>query len=118
MKKITINLYKKSCMLLCMFSLFAGIFVFAAIPAFASSKEDDSKIVRVGWFEGTYNATGSNGERSGYSYEYEQALAAYTGWTYEYVEGDWGSLMQMLENGEIDLLSNVSYTEERAQTML
>ena len=118
MKKITINLYKKGCMLLCMFPLFVGILIFAAIPAFASSKEDDSKIVRVGWFEGTYNTTGSNGERSGYCYEYQQALAAYTGWTYEYVEGDWGSLMQMLENGEIDLLSNVSYTEERAQTML
>ena len=118
MKKITINLYKKGCMLRCMFPLFVGILIFAAIPVFASSKEDDSKIVRVGWFEGTYNTTGSNGERSGYCYEYQQALAAYTGWTYEYVEGDWGSLMQMLENGEIDLLSNVSYTEERAQTML
>ena len=40
----------------------------------------------MGWYEDAYNITGKNGERSGYAYEYEQSVAAYTGWTYEYVK--------------------------------
>lgn len=58
------------------------------------------------------------GRRSGYAYEYQQKIAAYTGWTYEYVEGGWPELMQMLIDGEIDLMSDVSYTAERSEGML
>ena len=49
------------------------------------------------------------------AYEYQQKLVAYTGWNYEYVEGSWTELVNKLETGEIDLLSDVSYTEERAE---
>ena len=59
-----------------------------------------------------------NGRRSGYDYVYEQKLAAYTGWTYEYVEGSWSDLLQMLKNGEIDMMGDISYTEERAEFLL
>ncbi|MDO4405306.1 MAG: transporter substrate-binding domain-containing protein, partial [Atopobiaceae bacterium] len=58
------------------------------------------------------------GRRSGYSYDYQQKIAAYTGWTYEYVEGSWPELLQMLSEGRIDLLGDVSYTDERAEQML
>ena len=34
------------------------------------------------------------------------------------MEGTWPDLIQMLIDGEIDLMSDVSYTEERAKTML
>ena len=44
-----------------------------------------------------YHITGENGDRSGYGYEYEQAVAAYTGWTYEYVEGGWSELLEKLK---------------------
>ena len=76
--------------------------------------ETKSKVVRVGWYEDSYHITGNNGERSGYGYEYEQAIVAYTGWTYEYVKGDWTDLVEMLEKGEIDLMGALSYTDERA----
>jgi len=72
----------------------------------------------VGWYEGTYNTTGADGQRRGYSYEYQQAVAAHTGWKYEYVEGSWAELMSMLKNGQIDLLGGISYTEERSTSML
>lgn len=97
--------------------LFFVFFIFLSFPAEAA-EHSDSKIVRVGWYEGTYNTTGPNGERSGYSYEYQQTVAAYTGWTYEYVTAGWSELIEMLRNGEIDLMGGVSYTEERAGTML
>ncbi len=43
------------------------------------------KVVRVGWYESPFNYTDSFGRRAGYAYEYQQKVAAYTGWTYEYV---------------------------------
>ena len=78
----------------------------------------EKKIVRVGWYESPFNMTDPYGGRSGYAYEYQQKIAAYTGWKYEYVTTSWPKLLQMLKDGEIDLLSDVSYTEERAKNML
>ena len=77
-----------------------------------------AKTVRVGWFESPFNITDQLGRRSGYGYDYQQKIAAYTGWTYEYVEGSWPELLQMLMDGRIDLLSDVSYTQERAGKIL
>ena len=74
--------------------------------------------VRVGWFESAYNSTGANGERGGYGYEYQQAIASRTGWRYEYVRGEWPELLQQLKEGEIDLLAAVSYKPEREGQML
>ena len=87
-------------------------------PPAAFARESEQKVVRVGWYESTYCYRDSFGERRGIAYEYQRRIAAHTGWTYEYVEDSWPNLLQMLINGEIDLMSDVSYTEERAQLML
>ena len=87
------------------------------LPTAAGAQEKE-KIVRVGWYESPFNMTDEFGRRSGYAYEYQKRIAAYAGWNYEYVEGSWPELMQMLMDGEIDLMSDVSYTEERAEKML
>ena len=88
-----------------------------ALPVGAHARETE-KIVRVGWFESPFNTTDELGRRSGYAYDYQQKIAACTGWTYEYVTGSWPELLQMLADGRIDLLSDVSYTDERAEKML
>ncbi len=90
----------------------------ALIPFTAHAHDFESKKVRVGWYESAFHTTDQFGRRSGFGYEYQQRIATYTGWTYEYVEGSWSELFEMLQNGEIDLLSDVSYTEERAQKIL
>ena len=59
-----------------------------------------------------------NGVRRGYGYELLQALSGYTGWKFEYVKCDWSNCFDMLENGEIDVMGDISYTDERAQKML
>lgn len=76
------------------------------------------KIVRVGWYDSAYNLIDKQGRRSGYGYEYQRRIAANTGWKYEYVEGTWSDLLDKLVRGEIDLLSNTSFTAERADKML
>ena len=88
------------------------------LPLACAYAQEPEKIVRVGWFESPFNMKDELGRRSGYSYDYQQKLAAYSGWTYEYVEKSWPELLQMLEDGRIDLLSDVSYTAERAEQML
>ena len=98
-------------------ALLLALAVLAALPLGAHAREPE-KIVRVGWFESPFNTTDELGRRSGYAYDYQQKIAACTGWTYEYVTGSWPELLQMLEDGRIDLLSDVSYTEERAEKML
>ena len=89
----------------------------AATPISALAQET-RETIRVGWHEEPYFITDQYGRRSGYSYEYQWKVAAYTGWDYEYVEGSWPELLQMLKNGEIDMMSNVSYMEERTEDML
>ena len=90
----------------------------AVMPGSVQEARAEDKIVRVGWYESSFNRTDSFGRRSGYAYEYQMKLAAYTGWQYEYVDGSWPELLQMLKDGEIDLMSDVSYTPERAEDML
>ena len=88
------------------------------VTVLADNDDNERKVVRVGWHEPPYFITDENGRKSGYSYEYQRKVAAYTGWEYEYVEGTWSDLMQMLKEGEIDLMSDVSFSEERSRDML
>ena len=84
----------------------------------AAAAEESPKVVRVGWYDTPFNYKDSFGRRTGYAYEYQRKIAAYTGWKYEYVEGNWPELLQMLRDGKIDLMSDVSYTPERAEEIL
>lgn len=99
----------------------AALSSIAPVQAFADDSSQPVKTVRVGWLvnnEGFQD--GTPGERlSGWGYEYLQTLSYYTpGWRYEYVSGTFTELMDMLEAGEIDLMPNISYSEERAQKLL
>ena len=91
---------------------------------FASSdnaSEDTGRKVRIGFllempYFMEYNKT--SGVMSGYGYEYIRSIVNYTGWDVEYVYGEWNDLYPMLENGEIDVLPDVTYLPEREDTLL
>ena len=87
------------------------------MPAAVAADEKKQKVVRVGWFESEFCYYDRFGRRHGVDYEYHQRIAAYTGWTYEYVEDSWPNLFEKLKTGEIDLLSDVSYKQEREKDM-
>ena len=90
----------------------------AALAPFAVYAKGKTKTVRVGWYESHFNTTDDFGRRSGYAYEYQMKLAAYSGWEYSYVSSSWSELMEMLKDGKIDMMSDVSHTEKRAEQML
>ena len=52
-----------------------------------SAANAEPKVVKVGWYDSPFNYTDTFNRRLGYAYEYQQKIAAYTGWTYEYVSG-------------------------------
>ncbi len=104
-----------------MLTALAALSSIAPVQAFA---DDSSQQVENGprWLARQQRGLedGIPGERlSGWGYEYLQTLSYYTpGWRYEYVSGTFTELMEKLETGEIDLMPNISYSEERAQKLL
>ena len=115
---------KKSAVLFVCILVVFGIWMMLSVHCLAAEKNNDEaqtteqKIIRVGSFEDTFNYADNNGVRRGYGYELMQALAGYTGWEFEYVKCDWSNCFDKLENGEIDIMGDISYTDERAQKML
>ena len=78
--------------------------------------EEENKTVRVGYFPYSNFQEGSLGEhKQGAGYEYLQKISYITGWKYEYVYASFKECLDMLADGEIDILGSVSYTPERAE---
>ena len=77
----------------------------------------DPETVKVGYYfsHNFQEGTDDNSPKSGYSYEYLQKIASYTGWKYEYVYGDWKELFEKLKKGEIDLMAGVAYSKVREE---
>jgi signal transduction histidine kinase len=113
-RKVMQTLTRKSvCAMLCLLLLLS-----VALPVKAAAETAPAKVVRVGSFEDTFNYVNEKGARKGYGYELLQTLSGYTGWQFEYVTCDWSDCFEKLENGEIDIMGDISYTEDRAEEML
>ena len=104
---------KSICAMLCLLLLLSAL-----LPVKAAAETAPAKVVRVGSFEDTFNYVNEKGARKGYGYELLQTLSGYTGWQFEYVTCDWSDCFEKLENGEIDIMGDISYTEDRAEEML
>lgn len=104
---------KSVCAMLCLLLLLS-----VALPVKAAAEAAPAKVVRVGSFEDTFNYVNEKGARKGYGYELLQTLSGYTGWQFEYVTCDWSDCFEKLKNGEIDIMGDISYTEDRAEEML
>ena len=91
--------------------LCVGVLAFFSVDVSAQSAET----VKVGYYFSNNFQEGMDDRspKSGYSYEYLQKLASYTGWKYEYVYGEWDELFEKLKDGEIDLMAGVAYSEDR-----
>lgn len=104
---------KSACVMLSLLLLLSAV-----LPVKAAAETAPAKVVRVGSFEDTFNYCNEKGARKGYGYELLQTLSGYTGWQFEYVTCDWSDCFEKLENGEIDIMGGISYTEDRTEEML
>ena len=104
---------KSACVMLSLLLLLSAV-----LPVKAAAETASVKVVRVGSFEDTFNYCNEKGARKGYGYELLETLSGYTGWQFEYVTCDWSDCFEKLENGEIDIMGGISYTEDRAEEML
>ena len=104
---------KSACVMLSLLLLLSAV-----LPVKAAAETAPVKVVRVGSFEDTFNYCNEKGARKGYGYELLETLSGYTGWQFEYVTCDWSDCFEKLENGEIDIMGGISYTEDRAEEML
>ena len=119
MKKMTMKKYvvtvcqKVQYMIIC-----AALLLSFFTTVNAAEKEAAEKTIRVGALGDTFNYVTEKGMRKGYSYELLETLAGYTGWKFEYVACNWTDCFEKLQNGEVDILGDISYTDERTDTML
>lgn len=108
------------------FAFAFGLLAGTAQPAFAEQQDpppaSEHRTVRVAWPDQPgLTEVDENGVYSGYTYEYLEQIAQFTGWDYEFVhvEGDINSqlvtFLGMLETGDVDIVGAMSYSDALAQ---
>ncbi len=95
--------------------LCAALILVAVFPFTVTAAEAARDKVRIGYYENEVFQEGAQegSVKTGYAYEYYQKLSEYTGWSYEYVYGEFGDLYQMLLDGKIDFLAGLAFREDR-----
>lgn len=81
----------------------------------------ETKTIRTGYFnydDHYFFGSSEKDAKGGYCYDYLIEVSNYADWKYEYVYGDWATLFEMFKNHELDILTDVSYDEERASMFL
>ena len=89
--------------------------LFAVLPS-GYVLADETETIRVGFFSmDGYHMMDENGVRSGYDYDFLRLMAKYIDVKYEYIGYDesWEEMQQMLEDGEIDILTSARKTPDR-----
>ena len=110
-------MHKRNKRIIMLFFIVLSIMV-SGIPLHAKEK----RVIKVGYpIQPGLTELDTDGNYSGYTYEYLQEIAQYANWEYEFVTLDKGindslvELMGMLERGEIDLLGGMIYSESLAE---
>ena len=92
--------------------------IFSPQTAYAAEDSSQHETVKVGFFAmDGYHVMDEEGNRSGYGYDFLRLMARYWDVDYEYVGYDksWDDMQQMLEDGEIDMVTSPRKTQEREE---
>ncbi len=93
----------------------------SSLAAFADGAVSGRQKIRVGFFEFSgYHEKNDDGELSGYGYDLLQEISVHTNFSYEYIgyEKSYSDCLEMLKNGELDIVTSVSKTPEREEEFL
>lgn len=85
------------------------------IPAQAQMTGDDREIVKAGYFAWDgYHMEDEDGIRSGYGFDFLKMAENYNNWAFTFVGYDktWADMLDMLDSGEIDLVTSAQKTPE------
>lgn len=92
--------------------------IFSPQTAYAAEDSSRHETVKVGFFAmDGYHVMDEEGNRSGDGYDFLRLMARYWDVDYEYVGYDqsWDDMQQMLEDGEIDMVTSPRKTPEREE---
>ena len=92
--------------------------IFSPQTAYAAEDSSQHETVKVGFFAmDGYHVMDEEGNRSGYGYDFLRLMARYWDVDYEYVGYDqsWDDMQQMLEDGEIDMVTSARKTPDREE---
>lgn len=105
---------KKSCKLISLI-LICVLLGCLTSPVFAEQSTTGIKKIKVGFFQYEGYHVIEDGMKGGYGYDYLQEMKKYTNWSYEYegYDKNWSDMLEMLKNGEIDLLTSAVKTDQR-----
>ncbi len=94
-----------------------GLWLLSGQGAFGGAEgAGEPRTVRVAYFDyrpGIFRD--ENGMAAGFHVDLLELVAKERGWRLEYVYGSWSDGMERIQRGELDLLTSVAYTEERAR---
>ena len=118
-KKENPGVCRRGAAMLLLFSLAVSVLLGFAMPVYAADGGKATlRTLRVGFYAYTgYNIMDADGNRSGYAYETLQDMAEYENLNYEYLgyDCDVNEVMDMLENGEVDIVPTLRKTPEREE---
>ena len=118
-KKENPGVCRRGAAMLLVFSLAVSVLLGFAMPVYAADGGKATlRTLRVGFYAYTgYHIMDADGNRSGYSYETLQDMAEYENLNYEYLgyDCDANEIMDMLENGEVDIVPMLRKTPEREE---
>lgn len=100
---------------LALLMLFSSLLMYVTVYA---ENPEERETVKVGFFAfDGYHMMDEDGTRSGYGYDFLHLASRYMDVNYEYVgyENSWDDMLDMLEKGEIDMVTSVQATPERLQ---
>ncbi len=115
------KLRKICCFLFSFFFIVIGVASVSTKASATDTNNDTSRTIRIGYYKGDdhFQDGFSDEERkSGYAYEYYQALATLAGWRYEYVYGTRSAVIEKLLAGEVDVVAGIYKTDKRTKQVL
>jgi len=94
--------------------LFGAIVILQMVSGLGSSQD----VIRVGFYENEPKLFTDVGVKTGFYYDLTEYIAREEGWTLEYVDCHWSECLDMVANGQIDIMPDVAYSTNRSNSML
>ncbi len=96
--------------------IFSGLVIGFLLYLSASVENNERLELRVGAYDNAPKIyKDENGNWVGIFYELLNHIANQEGWDINWIEGTWTECLERLENGELDIMVDVAYTEARAE---